>query len=164
MANGIGTKLYKENMDWEAYADEANWCNENHATIEDRGDFYEVVALPQPTLDEVKAAKISMLKGERDRREVEPLQTTKGLFDYDDKSRDRLAIARQALMDNDSIPFLSWTTADNQRVTLNISDFAEINSAAAYRSNLLHVRYNELKAEVNTLETAEEVEAIIWTD
>lgn len=160
----IGKKIQKKDIDWDEYSQTADWCNENHATIEDLGDYYEVVALPQPSLDEVKAAKIAMLKAERDRREVEPLQTSKGVFDYDDKSRDRLTIARQALMDNDSIPFLSWTTADNQRVTLNISDFAEINSAAAYRSNLLHVRYNELKAEVNTCETAEEVEAIIWTD
>lgn len=165
MANGIGTKLYKENMDWDAYADEANWCNESGmGTIEDKGSYYEVVPIPQPSLDELKERKKTELKAERDHREVEPLQTSKGVFDYDDKSRDRLAIARQALMDNDSIPFLSWTTADNQRVTLTIADFAEINSMAAYRSNVLHIKYNELKIEVNDCKTAEEVEAITWGD
>lgn len=163
----IGTKINKpletqEQLD--EYTQLAEWCNENHATIEDMSDCYVVVALPQPTLEDVKALKIAALKCERDRREVEPVQTTKGLFDYDDKSRDRLTIARQALMDNDSIPFLSWTTADHQRVPLAISDFAEINFMAAYRSNLLHFKYNELKELVNACETVEEVDAIAWPE
>lgn len=163
----IGTKINKpletqEQLD--EYAQMAEWCNSNKATIEDKGEYYEVMELPKPSLDEMKERKKTELKAERDRREVEPLQTSKGVFDYDDKSRDRLAIARQALMDNDSIPFLSWTTADNQRVTLTIADFAEINSMAAYRSNVLHIKYNELKIEVNDCKTAEEVEAITWGD
>lgn len=160
----IGKKIQKQDIDWEEYAQTAEWCNENHATIEDKGEYYEVMELPKPSLDELKERKKAELKAERDHREVEPLQTSKGVFDYDDKSRDRLAIARQALMDNDSIPFLSWTTADNQRVTLTIADFAEINSMAAYRSNVLHIKYNELKIEVNDCKTAEEVEAITWGD
>ena len=160
----IGKKIYKKDIDWGEYSQTAEWCNENHATIEDKGECYEVVALPSPSLDELKERKKAELKAERDHREVAPLQTSKGVFDYDDKSRDRLSIARQALMDNDSIPFLSWTTADNQRVTLTVADFAEINSMAAYRSNQLHIKYNELKAEVNACETAEEVNAISWGD
>lgn len=160
----IGKKIQKKDIDWGEYSQAAEWCNEHNATIEDKGGYYEVVKIPAPSFDEVKANKINQLKAERDRREVAPVQTSKGLFDYDDKSRDRLAIARQALMDNDSIPFLSWTTADNQRVTLSIADFAEINSMAAYRSNLLHVQYNELKKLVNACETVEEVEAITWAE
>ena len=35
---------------------------------------------------------------------------------------------------------------------------------AAYRSNQLHIKYNELKAEVNAAQTVEEVEAITWDD
>ena len=115
-------------------------------------------------LEEVKAAKINELKGIRNSKEVEPIRTTKGLFDYDDKSRDRLQIARQALVDNDGVPYIVWTTADNQRVSLEIEDFADINSAAAYRSNSLHIKYNELKEQVNACTTNEEVEAITWED
>ena len=47
---------------------------------------------------------------------------------------------------------------------MTIADFAEINSMAAYRSNRLHVKYNDLKAEVNAAQTVEEVEAITWDD
>lgn len=118
----------------------------------------------KPSLDEVKTNKINELKSIRDAEEVEPVQTGKGIFDYDDKSRDRLAIARQSLTDNPSLESIVWTTADNQRVAMTVADFAEINSMAAYRSNRLHVKYNDLKAEVNAAQTVEEVEAITWDD
>ncbi len=100
----------------------------------------------------------------RDTKEVEPLQTDKGIFDYDDKSRDRLAIARQALTDAGGTGTILWTTADNQRVPMGVADFAAINGAAAVRSNALHVLYNDLKEQVHECETVEEVEAIHWPE
>lgn len=162
----IGTKFNKpletqEQLD--AYSSAAEWCNANNATIEDKGEFYEVVAIPAPTLDEVKEAKIAELKSIRDTKEVDPVQTDKGIFDYDDKSRDRLAIARQALTDAGGGEIM-WTTADNQRVPMGVADFAAINGAAAVRSNNLHVKYNELKERVNAAQTVEEVNAIVWDD
>ena len=159
----VGTKFYKDNYDLNAYASAAEWCNNNNATIEDKGEYYEVVEIPPPSLEEVKTIKISELKGIRDAKEVEPVQTDKGLFDYDDKSRDRLAIARQALTDAGGGEIV-WTTADNQRVPMTIADFAAINGAAAVRSNALHVKYNELKESVKEAKTAEEVEAIRWNE
>lgn len=160
----IGTKFYKpletqEQLD--SYSQAAEWCNSNNATIEDKGEYYEVVEIPAPSLEEVKTAKINELKGIRDAKEVEPVQTDKGLFDYDDKSRDRLAIARQALTDAGGGSIV-WTTADNQRVEMGIVDFATINGAAAVRSNALHVKYNDLKVRVNEAQTVEEVEAVVW--
>lgn len=119
---------------------------------------------PEPPLDEVKATKIDELKGVRDAKEVEPIQTDKGLFDYDDKSRDRLSIARQALEDADGAGTITWTTADNQRVPLGINDFKAINAAAARRSNDLHITYNDLKESVNAATTADEVKAIVWPE
>ncbi len=119
---------------------------------------------PEPPLDEVKAAKIDELKGTRDMKEVEPVTTDKGVFDYDDKSRDRLAIARQALQDTGGTGTIVWTTADNQRVPLGVADFAAINGAAAQRSNDLHITYNDLKARVNAATTADEVKKIVWPE
>ena len=40
----IGEKLYKDNQsDMNKYTDFAVWCNANNATIEDKGEYYEVV-------------------------------------------------------------------------------------------------------------------------
>lgn len=36
------------------YAECAQWCNENKAFVEDKGDFYEVVAIPEPTVEEIQ--------------------------------------------------------------------------------------------------------------
>ena len=54
----LGTKLYKGKYTNKEYADLAVWCNANNATIEDKGEYYECVAIPAPSLDELKKAKL----------------------------------------------------------------------------------------------------------
>lgn len=50
----IGYKLYKKDKTIEKYRDMAIWCNSNNATIEDKGEYYEIVAvvIPEPTTEE----------------------------------------------------------------------------------------------------------------
>lgn len=157
----IGTKFFKENFDGKNYADAAKWCNANGATIEDKGDFYEVVAIPAPSLDEIKQAKIDSLKPTRDTLEVEPITYNGNIYDYDDKARERMRIAQQALSDN-NIPNQLWTTYDNTQVELTVQDFKNINTLAAKRSGELHIHYNTLKQEVLACTTNEDVEKIEW--
>ena len=56
----IGTKIYKDNEEqMNNYAEIAIWCNETQtAFIEDKGDYFEVVEIPGPTLDELKKRNI----------------------------------------------------------------------------------------------------------
>jgi hypothetical protein len=58
----IGTKIKKPLMDLGAYSRIAEWCNNNHAMIDDKGEFYEVVEIPEPTAEEIKANRIAELK------------------------------------------------------------------------------------------------------
>ena len=63
----LGTKFYKpletqEQLD--AYSSAAEWCNNNNATIEDKGEYYEVVEIAPPTQEEIDKAEIRRLKGE----------------------------------------------------------------------------------------------------
>lgn len=64
----IGKKLYKpletqEQLD--SYSQAAEWCNSTQqATIEDKGEYYEVVEIPAPTQGELNAMEIEHLKGE----------------------------------------------------------------------------------------------------
>jgi hypothetical protein len=63
----IGTKINKpletqEQLD--AYSQAAEWCNNNNATIEDKGDYYEVVAVPPPTQEELNAMEVERIKAE----------------------------------------------------------------------------------------------------
>ena len=53
----IGKQIQKPVQNWSEYREAALWCNANKAMICDAGEWYEVVALPEQTLEEVKAAK-----------------------------------------------------------------------------------------------------------
>ena len=63
----IGYKICKpcENQEeLNHYAEVAKWCNANNATIEDKGEYYEVVEIAPPTQQEINEAEIQRLKGE----------------------------------------------------------------------------------------------------
>lgn len=114
-----------------------------------------------PPLEDVQAAKIAELKTIRDNKEVEPIRTDKGLFDYDDKARDRIQAAIIALNAGGHI---DWTLADNTNVTVTNLDLENVVRAVAVRSNTLHVIYRQLKEQVMAAETNEEVEAVVWPE
>lgn len=57
----IGKQIQKPVQDWSEYTKAALWCNANKAMIHDMGNFYEVVALPEQTLEEAKVAKLTEL-------------------------------------------------------------------------------------------------------
>ena len=156
----IGTKIYKNDMS--NYTDCAIWCNANNATIEDKGDYYEVVPLPLPTLGEIKTAKIAELKAERDSKEVEPITYQGYSFDYDSKARDRIAAAIIALELQGADADIAWTTADDNDVTVTAADLRAVIAAVAVRSNALHVKYRTLKQQVQECKTMEELEVIKW--
>lgn len=129
-------------------------------------------------LNRAKQSKISDLKQKRDMLEVTPIAYKDTTFDYDDKARERLQIAKNSIeaaieinkhpemnLNNGGDPLpetIEWTTAENTRVEMNIEDFNMLNVLAAARSNSLHIKYNELKNAVNNCNTLKEVEDIEW--
>ena len=101
------------------------------------------------------------MKAERDNRETAIIEYKDITLDYDDKARERMRIAQQALEDN-NIESQLWTCADNVQVLLTVQDFKNINTLAAQRSGALHVQYNKLKEYINSLTTIEEVDAVTF--
>ena len=156
----LGTKIYKTDMS--NYTDCAIWCNQNKATIEDKGDYYEVVTLPLPTLEEIKTAKIAELKAERDAREVQPIEYNGNLYDYDEKARDRINVAIIALELQGEGATIEWTTADNADTPVTANDLKMIIAAVAVRSNKLHTAYRIAKEKVEEATTAADVEAVTF--
>ena len=114
-----------------------------------------------PSLEEVKTSKKNALKWERDRRETLPITYKDKSFDYDDKARERMRIAQQALEDN-NIPSQMWTCADNSITELTVADFKALNTLAAQRSGQLHEQYNKLKVYIDTLKIIEAIEAVTF--
>lgn len=109
---------------------------------------------------EAKAAQIERLKLIRNQKELEPIWYINNSFDADKDSLLRLDKARQSLEDN-NLESIEWTTANNQRVEVTVNDLKGINTAVAYRSNQLHIRYNELKNYINSVEEDKYVADII---
>ena len=58
----IGTKINKPIKDYDYYAKVVAWCNDNNATIEDKGQYYEVVPIvpKTPTLKQ----QVTMLENQ----------------------------------------------------------------------------------------------------
>lgn len=117
---------------------------------------------PEPiNIEALKTAKIAEMKAERDNREVQDIEYNGKMFDYDDKSRERLTLARQSLEDN-SIDSILWTCADNTFATLTLEEFKAINTLSATRSTALHEQYNKLKLLINSLETEEQIKEVTF--
>lgn len=138
--------------------DAAVWCNRNGAYIEAVDGGYQIVGIPESTLDEVKAEKITSLKADRDRLEVEDIEVDGHLYDYDEKARERINNAIIALQASGTS--ILWTLANNDSALVTAQDLIAVVSAVAVRSNTLHIAYRDAKAKVNAAMTAEEVNAV----
>lgn len=113
-----------------------------------------------PSLDELKQQKLTELKAIRDAEEVKPIAYNGNLFDFDDKARDRINSAIIALsITGQSI---EWTTADNTNVLVTANDLRGVVANVAVRSNELHVKYRQLKEQVEACTTKEQLEKIEW--
>lgn len=94
-----GAKRIEENNTapntYAKYAEAAAWCNANNAMIEDKGDYYEVVAIPAPTTEELAV----QARSQRDAliAATDYLMATD--YPLTDEKRQELTVYRQALRD-----------------------------------------------------------------
>ena len=119
-----------------------------------------IVTHEDEPLEAIKQRKITELKYQRDKAEVEPIEYNENTFDYDDKARDRINAAIIALSLQGEDASIDWTTADNQDVKMTANDLRMVIAAVAVRSNTLHVAYRKAREQVESASTAEEVEAV----
>lgn len=124
-------------------------------------DLGVTVVYEEEPLEVIKQRKITELKYQRDKAEVEPIEYKGYLYDYDEKARDRInaAIIALSLQGNDAS--IDWTTADNQDTKVTANDLRMVIAAVAVRSNALHTAYRKAREQVEAVQSKEEVEAII---
>lgn len=115
-----------------------------------------------PSVTELCEQKVASFKAKRDEEEVLPIEYNGHLFDYDEKSRDRINAAIIALDGQGEGATIDWTTADNQDVAVSAADLRAVIAAVAVRSNILHVKYRQLKSQCEAAETAEGLAQIVW--
>lgn len=112
-------------------------------------------------LEVIKQRKITELKYQRDKAEVEPIIYQGYSFDYDDKARDRISAAIVALEILGASVTLTWTTADNKDVKVTASDLRGIIAQVALRSDKLHTAYRKAKEKVEAAITKAEVKNVV---
>ena len=77
------------------YSECAQWCCENKATIEDRGDYYEVVAVPEPSNEELA----TRVRSKRDALLEETDYLAMPDYPSNPQNLEELKVYRQALRD-----------------------------------------------------------------
>lgn len=112
-------------------------------------------------LGAIKQRKITELKYQRDKAEVEPIIYQGYSFDYDSKARERISAAIVALEVLGASVTLTWTTADNKDVKVTASDLRGIIAQVALRSDKLHSAYRRAKEKVEAAITKAEVKNIV---
>ena len=122
---------------YKKYAEAAKWCNEDGwATIEDKGDYYEVVAIPkppEPTPEEIaereKAEALAKAKEERAEAVSKLTVTVDGMvFDADETSQNRMSrvvAGAQALGVDLNTTTQIWVLADNTVATPTVAQLAQ---------------------------------------
>ena len=120
------------------------------------------VSHEEESLEVIKQRKITELKYQRDKAEVQPIEYNGNLYDYDDKARDRINAAIVALELQGEGATIDWTTADNQDVKVTANDLRMVIAAVAVRSNKLHTAYRVSKEKVEAATTAAEVEDVTF--
>lgn len=154
----IGIKFNKPLTNLEEYTKCAEWCNNNNAKIEDKGDYYECVAIPRPSLGELKQQKINEFKSIRDREELEPINN----FDADEKSIMRMNNAIIVL--DATKETIIWTLADNSTIEVGADDLRDVIILIGARSSELHEKYRILKEKIEECATEEELAAVKWEE
>lgn len=106
-----------------------------------------------------KQERIMELKKIRDEKELEPVLYNGSYFDFDEKSYNRIVAAIFTLdLAGGSI---MWTLADNTSKSVTAADLRAVIAAAGVRSNMLHVKYRQLKEAVLAA-NEDELSSIVW--
>ena len=123
----IGKRIIKP-IDASDYRETAIWCDGNNATIEDRGDWYEVVAIPAPTPEEQQQELMEQKKALRAEAVSKITVTVDGMvFDGDEKAQERMSRTVSIATAN-GMPMTTettWVLADNTIAQVTLQQLAK---------------------------------------
>lgn len=123
----IGKRIIKP-IDASDYRETSIWCDGNNATIEDKGDWYEVVAIPAPTPEEQQQELMEQKKALRAEAVSRITVEVDGMvFDGDETAQDRMARAITMFQAN-NLPadtVTPWVLADNTIAEVTVAQLSK---------------------------------------
>ena len=154
-------------FDLSQYDEAYNFVSENEdTTIQDLGNGkYKIVELPKPSFDELKLAKRTEINTARDAAEQGGFFYMGKIFDSDIVSCIRIQGAAQSMQAAamvEDVPSITWTCKDNSTIELSAQELLGLSVALAEWSNTCHQKATELKAQIESATTKEELEKITW--
>lgn len=161
----IGDKILKNgdgSFDADLYFEAAQWCNSiQKATIKDQGDYYEIIAVPDPTFDERQAHKLAELEVAFDARVAGSFTCSQGWPMQFDRS-DTLAVEGAVQLLRATGAEAGYLTDANDAthygVPVATMEAVKVEMLAAYAQ--CHARKQELRAAINAAQSEEELNAI----
>ena len=164
----IGDKIYKNDKEaMNNYADVANACNTNQWLIVDKGDFYEIVKQPEPTLAELKAEKHNeagaLFAHKRDAiRQVQISDGNTYGFDCANEDITNFLTSWEAAKISGSTPYKVWVNSNAKTlIVMQLDDFTTVFNAVRTSQLEAYAWYNSVDAQIQAATTKEELEAII---
>lgn len=79
----LGTKIYKSDFKEKLYAKASAWANDNNAVIQEFDEYYEVVALPEPSFQELKDKKLEEIYNWTEKRITGGFKYNNVIYDSD---------------------------------------------------------------------------------
>lgn len=159
--NGRDTKPNPAENTYKKYSECAEWCNKNNAYIEDKGDYFEVVAVPEKTLEEVKTNKHSELKSTMQaKRQVLKVDYDDDQFDANETAQANMIVLLKSF--DLGAKEVSIRSATENTHTFNQTQCNELALLMADAVNNLYGEYWQHKDALAKCTTTEEVDAIVW--
>ncbi|WP_462370383.1 DUF4376 domain-containing protein [Oxalobacter formigenes] len=157
----IGKQIQKPVEDWSEYTEAALWCNANKATIEDKDDCYEVVALPEQTLEEAKSEKLAELNAAfTSTSETAHCLSSAGFEINADETANRniasLIVAMEAT-GAETVPFCLY---DNTFQNVTLAQLKTMQLDVIAHAQALYAQKWALREAIHAAETLEELNAI----
>lgn len=165
----IGTKIYKDNEEqMNNYAEIAIWCNETQtAFIEDKGDYFEVVEIPGPTLDELKKRKLNeageLFAEKRDMiRWVAVSDGNTYGFDCANEDITNFFAAWKAAEKTESTGYKVWTSkTEKGLVILQLADFDTVFEAVRTSQLEVYAWYEKIRTQIEAATTENKLKTVV---
>ena len=173
----LGTKLYKGKYTNKEYADLAVWCNANGCTIEEHEEYYECVAIPLPSLEELKkhAEEVQYYKYQKEKYGIAWVERADGTkigfdTDIDQGSQTDWNSVRRVLDDGIALgkfaegvePYANYKYWINEtEKEYGIVTLTELRLAGFISSemqNTAYAKFEAIKKEIEACTTVEEVQ------
>lgn len=144
------------------YNEVAKWCNENKtAEMQDKGDYYECVAIPEPTLEERKKAKLADLESLYLQWRTDDAVVVSSLgftADSDERANTDVIGLITAFGDNETVMFRD---ADNQYHQLTLDQLKILQKEIIQNGQYSYQQKWGFESQVNSAESKEALDAIL---